>query len=454
MDASPVGPRLALETPGPRPHEHLAAQSFELGSPTPARFELPAFKFEDAGFKRVTRETLEAGGPLLPAKLRDAADYLASGMIAPPTPASDRAAAYLADVKARLTAEGLPTSAPHAKIGILRDAYKGELTGHGAPIARALAGPHALAQGADVRFDARDEAPHSRSFELRTPWLDASSHPENDTIDSLAKKAVRAIAGDILNTANRVMAALDVLPPAVDGRTRFLLNLSSGYSIARSVANMTNTIADARVDAGSTLGRDLAARAGSSRDWGDDDVASALRDAIKRELQEQEATLLKPLREHLTHAVATLRASGGLLFVSAGNDNRIAKDLSDAKLQNVVPGMIVVGSADVTDPHDPKSLQMAGSSSGGLGYTTFTTVGVDLPIGENGTLESGTSFAVSIGVSIAALMTEANPKLTPNDIENILKDPRVAHDLPETERDGAGVVDPVAAVRLARDWPA
>ena len=50
-------------------------------------------------------------------------------------------------------------------------------------------------------------------------------------------------------------------------------------------------------------------------------------------------------------------------------------------------------------------------------------------------------------------MTEVNPSLTPDDIEKIMTDPAVARDIPDTDSDGAGHVDPVAAVRIARDWP-
>jgi serine protease len=71
----------------------------------------------------------------------------------------------------------------------------------------------------------------------------------------------------------------------------------------------------------------------------------------------------------------------------------------------------------------------------------------------------GTSFAAPYAASVAALMIKANPKITPDQIENILTSPGVARHIPnqtrpgwphEPPRDGAGEIDPVAAVAAAR----
>jgi serine protease AprX len=81
-----------------------------------------------------------------------------------------------------------------------------------------------------------------------------------------------------------------------------------------------------------------------------------------------------------------------------------------------------------------------------------TAVGENMPIGPNGELRSGTSYSSPLALSIAALMVEANPRLTPDDIEAILTHPQVVRRLPDTDRDGAGFVEPVAAVRMAKAW--
>jgi len=61
----------------------------------------------------------------------------------------------------------------------------------------------------------------------------------------------------------------------------------------------------------------------------------------------------------------------------------------------------------------------------------------------------GTSFAAPIVTSIVAQMLEANPTLTPQKIKHILID--TAKRLPaiEVDRQGWGVVNPAAAVKLA-----
>ena len=51
-------------------------------------------------------------------------------------------------------------------------------------------------------------------------------------------------------------------------------------------------------------------------------------------------------------------------------------------------------------------------------------------------------------------MVQANPKLTPDDIEAILTHPSAVRRLPGEDRAGAGQIDPVVAVRLAKSWPA
>jgi serine protease AprX len=64
----------------------------------------------------------------------------------------------------------------------------------------------------------------------------------------------------------------------------------------------------------------------------------------------------------------------------------------------------------------------------------------------------GTSFAAPIVSSLAALMIEANPRLTPDAIRRILID--TARRLPHVpvDRQGWGVVSPARAIEAARGW--
>jgi subtilisin family serine protease len=227
--------------------------------------------------------------------------------------------------------------------------------------------------------------------------------------------------------------------------------MSVGLGLQSLATTTADFIADTDIPVESPLMRDLVKRVGVGSVT-NHEIAAELLEAIKQNLPAFDRELTQA-RTELTDSVARLRQAGGVVFIAAGNANTPTATEVDAQSLLVVPGMIVVGAADLRDGRDPASARMAGFSSGGRDYTTFSTVGVDVPVGGQGATKSGTSFAAPIGVSIAALMTEVKPRLTPDDIENILKDPRVAHDIPGTERDGAGFVDPVAAVRLARDWP-
>jgi serine protease len=85
---------------------------------------------------------------------------------------------------------------------------------------------------------------------------------------------------------------------------------------------------------------------------------------------------------------------------------------------------------------------------------------VQLPVGQrepsaNGTRSrtpeaiDGTSFSAPYVAGTVALMLQANPSLRTSDIQHLLQS--TAKNI-RGERDGAGVVDPVAAVRAARDF--
>jgi len=63
----------------------------------------------------------------------------------------------------------------------------------------------------------------------------------------------------------------------------------------------------------------------------------------------------------------------------------------------------------------------------------------------------GTSFAAAVVSAVAAQMLEVNPKLSPEEVKGILRaTARPLPDIPE-EKQGAGVVQPDLAVRLARE---
>jgi subtilisin family serine protease len=64
------------------------------------------------------------------------------------------------------------------------------------------------------------------------------------------------------------------------------------------------------------------------------------------------------------------------------------------------------------------------------------------------TPQDGTSFSAPYVAGVASLMVKANPSITPDQIEKILITSTVGI---AADRAGAGVLDPVAAVRAAAE---
>lgn len=135
-----------------------------------------------------------------------------------------------------------------------------------------------------------------------------------------------------------------------------------------------------------------------------------------------------------------------LVVVSAGNHLDDAQTLGDPQLSRGssmgVERLVRVGAAD---------------GAHGRGMARFSSVGdVDvaamgvLPTGAGGRRVHGTSYAAPQVAAIAWAMAHANPALTAEQIGELLTDPRVTVDVPHTDRDGAGWLDPFAAVLLAR----
>ena len=136
-------------------------------------------------------------------------------------------------------------------------------------------------------------------------------------------------------------------------------------------------------------------------------------------------------------AGATIRANGGLLFWSAGNDSANLSGFDHAHV-------IVVGATDSND-------QRAAFSAYGLGVDLFapgvlvysTTLG-----GESGS-GSGTSFSSPLAAGVAGLLWAADPMMTPDQVEQLLFDG--CHDLGTPGEDsfwGHGRVDAFASMGL------
>ncbi|HEY6510459.1 MAG TPA: S8 family serine peptidase, partial [Burkholderiaceae bacterium] len=161
-------------------------------------------------------------------------------------------------------------------------------------------------------------------------------------------------------------------------------------------------------------------------------------------------------RGEATRAVAQARAAGFLPIAAAGNFFEPARtgerSSTNENLVATIPGVLSVGSVRLDAATKQAHEAMAPSSS--VGAAT-SAPGVDVPVGidkrSGAALDvSGTSFAAPYAASVAALMVKANPHITPAQIERILQGSAATTDVKGTQRDGAGVIDPVAAVREAK----
>jgi subtilisin family serine protease len=122
-----------------------------------------------------------------------------------------------------------------------------------------------------------------------------------------------------------------------------------------------------------------------------------------------------------------------------------------------IPGFVTVGAIDTHGPGAADDRVSAFSSDGRI---SLSAPGSRIPVGVDFDAETGkprakdvegTSFASPYALQVAAAMSAANPKLSVDELERRLTDPRALHDIAGTTRDGAGVIDPFAAVLLARN---
>jgi len=171
----------------------------------------------------------------------------------------------------------------------------------------------------------------------------------------------------------------------------------------------------------------------------------------------------------LSAAVEQLWLNGVTVVTAAGNDSINPTDIDYAPAND--PFIITVGSVDSQGKNEAKSSILSkwskhGFTAQGVHKPEIMAPGVDiisiLPkkdailaiehpnavINNNYFQMSGTSMAAPVVSGTIALMLEANPSLTPNDIKSILLATEVSY---EDITDTTGVINAKKAVEIAKD---
>ena len=330
---------------------------------------------------------------------------------------------------------------------------------HGAAVTRVIAGETGLAGSADLALVAPDPRPRAG---------EAGDHPGPK--DSPTARTARDPDAEVRRAAEDAIDSVRRMGSVIRGirkeRTEtgddrpLLVNMSYGLAIE----DLANDIAVEMLqsDPGSKAHEKVQQVLGEPprvqqlEDGSEQsDVSQVAR--LKREYlyPEFEKVLSEPRMKRKMKAqkrfteeqAQAARNEGVLIFQAAGNSHQRASlagrpDMSRSVTQDI-DGLFTVGALDAS------GTEVAHFSSDG--QVQASARGVDVPVGQGGADVNGTSYATPLMLENAWAVLGANPELSVSEVERILTDPRVASDVAETDRDGAGGVDLFAAVLVARD---
>ena len=220
-----------------------------------------------------------------------------------------------------------------------------------------------------------------------------------------------------------------------------LVNMSNGISIFGQAAEITKQVLEAPRN--STTKKSLERALGRRVDnEAFEDVFKLVAGQLRSQIEQSSAEVQRG-KAQLQTEVKNARAKNVMIFKAAGNDQTQASltgEPSDVKMIDTVDGMILIGAIALgKSPLDRRDDETALFSVQG---PTLGTVGVRVPL-EGGDRE-GTSYAAPLALSAAALMVAANPKITPDQLEKILKDTS------RPVKRGLNEIDIVAAQSAAR----
>ena len=342
---------------------------------------------------------------------------------------------------------------------------------HGAGVTRAAAGASSLLRGGDVTLKtgapanalaratlSKDQLSRLQALPIKEDRLSRGEADLAEVVDF----GVDHLERQILDKRVRLAGVNRAVPN--DGKLT-LVNTSWSdniYVVAEAAAGYLGSApagSKQHQEATRLLGhpprRETSADGGESVVEEDhDQLAVAMGERIAARMAEPEIRArFDRARGDLDQELAAGRKKNVLVFSSASNDYQASAQLGhpewSAATEASVPNLINVGALAIPGvtgaPVDVASF----SSSGPI---TLSAPGVDIPVGDpDRPTASGTSYASPIALQTAALMNAANPNLTADQLAQRLVDPRVTHDVPGTDRDGAGRLDPFAAVLIARN---
>jgi subtilisin family serine protease len=364
---------------------------------------------------------------------------------------------HIEAVRYALRAERLPVSAEGITV------YIPDLSGHGEAVARTVAGPVGLAQGADVLLwetGAGMGSPRQQpglpndiiyAWKIRMELL-RGCLTGNGTLEDVAKAAVIGVARTYYDKAAELIIAMSL--PSDSPTVRFV-NMSWGRCIWSEAEVMCQMLCTEP----KILLRLVADRIPKPYSIdGKHELKKHLATLIANEYDTESGQILKSARAHLESVAKMARAIGFLLFISKGNIDSSLREVAPAWFEQVTIDtqyIIPVGATVLTSERVGDSLTAAITPHRRCG---IDAPGVGVPVaarsGLSPALANGTSYAAPYALATAALMVKVNPYLTPNEIEEILYHPEVSEQLPGSCY-GVGVLDPVKAVRYAaskRRW--
>lgn len=412
-----------------------------------------------------------------------AARARAQGVIdSAPTPDADHPVmAQTLAIREGLAAEGLPTAAPDVQVHLLGEPNPWDPDSyHGPMVARSVSGPVGLGQDAQLYLhDATEWRLTDPEAVARGERVGAGEAGLEETLTWGVDRAERIVD----RTTTELERLRTDLPESDQVR---VASMSYGQSPRRLAKEAAQSTIMAHVAGEPTpllddLNEALVAEGKAPLDLETVDGRRAFAGQLSHRFEAhwrapEPKARLDAARSALTDEVARAREANIYPLMSAGNDGVpdevYAKVLSEGGPEALagverqhmsvaagIPGLRMVGATGAGEGTSSADDPMSEFSSPGA---TIATVGDDTPVGAPDPFAvafggvpnvasdaDGTSFSTPYMDGVVALMVQANPAITPDQIDAILD--RTARDDPTTTRDGVGRLDELAAVRAARD---